>query len=102
MGNTLDNNLISRQTVLDIVDSYSKSQSNVEDVTQDIISDIVALQPVNSQTKTGHWIDDKCSICGKGIEDLIDSREWYRNEEPNFCPFCGLKLVNSQESEEQK
>ena len=127
---------ISRQAVLDIVDSYSESQSNIGDVTQDIISDIVALPPVNlqpcedaigrsdmldaighgttytseelqriikglppvnSQAKTGHWIDDKCSICGKGIEDLIDSREWYRNEEPNFCPFCGLKLVKPQE-----
>lgn len=50
--------------------------------------------------KGGEWIDDKCSSCGKGIEDLIDSREWYRNEKPNFCPFCGLKLVDSQESEE--
>ena len=49
-----------------------------------------------SQPKTSHWIDDKCSVCGKGIEDLIDSREWYRNEEPNFCPFCGLKLVESE------
>ena len=51
------------------------------------------------KTKTGHWIDDKCSVCGKGIENLIDSREWYRNEQPNFCPFCGLKLADSQESE---
>ena len=39
----------SRQAVLDIVDSYSESQSNVEDVTQDIISDIMALPPVNPQ-----------------------------------------------------
>ena len=38
------------------------------------------------------WIDDKCSVCGKGIEDLIASPEWYRNEEPNFCPFCGKKF----------
>ena len=144
-------NTIDRQAVLDIVDSYSESQSNVEDVTQDIISDIMALSPVTSQepcemtaeeyrqrmiqafhnantdelialcvlptekefehlewllknqykqkTKTGHRIDDKCSVCEKGIEDLIDSREWYRNEEPNFCPFCGAKMVETQESE---
>lgn len=37
---------ISRQAVLGIVDSYSESQSNVEDVTQDIISDIVVLPSV--------------------------------------------------------
>ena len=42
-------NTIDRQAVLDIVDSYSESQSNVEDVTQDIISDIMALSPVTSQ-----------------------------------------------------
>ena len=47
---------ISRQAAIDIVDSYSESQSNVEDVTQDIISDISALPPVTSQSKTGHWI----------------------------------------------
>lgn len=41
--------LISKQTVIDIVDSYSESQSNVEDVIQDIISDIVALPSVNPQ-----------------------------------------------------
>lgn len=38
-----------RKAVLDIVDSYSESQSNVEDVTQDIISYVVALPPVNPQ-----------------------------------------------------
>lgn len=54
------------------------------------------------QPKTGQWIEDKCSACGKGVEDLIESSEWYRNESPKYCPFCGLKLVNSQESEEQK
>ena len=50
------------------------------------------LPSVTPQQKTGKWIDDKCSVCGKGIENLIDSREWYRNEEPKFCPFCGIKM----------
>lgn len=44
------------------------------------------------QQKMGQWLNDKCSECGKGIEDLIDSPEWYRNEEPNFCPYCGIKM----------
>jgi len=52
--------------------------------------------------KMGHWINDKCSVCGKGIEDLIESSEWYRNEDPNFCPFCGLKLLPQAESEVQE
>lgn len=54
-------NAISRQTVLDIVDSYSESQSNVEDVTQDIISDIVVLPPVNLQS-TGDLISRQSAI----------------------------------------
>lgn len=54
---------------------------------------LVKQQPfVIPQPKTGEWIDDRCSECGKGIEDLIDSREWYENEQPNFCPFCGIKI----------
>jgi len=41
-------------------------------------------------------------VCEKGIEDLIDSREWYRNEVPKFCPFCGIKIQEPQESEETR
>lgn len=62
---------------------------------------IKGLPPVTPQQKVGHWIDDKCSVCGKGTEDLIASPEWYKDEEPNFCPFCGVKLLKPQaESEE--
>lgn len=43
--------------------------------------------------KNSKWIDNKCSACGKGIEDLIDSREWYENEKPNYCPFCGKPVA---------
>lgn len=57
---------------------------------------------LEQEPKTGHWIDDKCSICGKGIEDLISSREWYRNEEPNFCPFCGIKIQPYKPESEDK
>lgn len=44
----------------------------------------------------GHWEEDRCTICGKGIEDLIDSREWYRNKSPNFCPFCGERMAEDE------
>lgn len=39
------------------------------------------------------WVDNKCSVCGKGIENLIESREWYENEKPNYCPFCGTRFI---------
>ncbi|MBR3243785.1 MAG: zinc ribbon domain-containing protein [Parasporobacterium sp.] len=94
-------NAISRQAVLDIVDSYSESQSNVEDVTQDIISDIMALPSVNPQPKIGHWkrisMDRytthaqywyKCDKCGEHNLGNTD-----------YCPSCGAKMVEPQESE---
>ena len=105
--------LISRQAVIDIVDSYSESQSNVEDVTQDIISDIMVLSSVNPQEpKTGHWVKyDKeyfttkrltpvthsireCSECHTEIADFCG--------EMRFCPNCGCRMVESQESEVQE
>lgn len=76
-------------------------KSRVDEITN-CIAMVVNEPPVNPQPKMGHWIDDKCSVCGKGTEDLISSLEWYRNEEPNFCPFCGVNLVDSQESEDEE
>ena len=92
--------LISRQAVLDIVDGYSVSQSNVEDVTQDIISDIVVLPSVNPQKpKTGHWINDEdtigcyyCSECGGYVASYDDA----------YCKYCGAKMVEPQESEDKE
>lgn len=44
------------------------------------------------EQKKSRWIDNKCSECGKGIEDLISSNEWYENEKPKYCPFCGKEF----------
>lgn len=59
---------ISRQAVLDLVDSYSESQSNVEDVTQDIISDIVALPSVNPQNCDKCEVGNPCLYCKHEFE----------------------------------
>ena len=87
---------ISRQAVLDIVDSYSESQSDVEDVTQDIISDIMVLPSVNVQEpKTGHWravyqgdelINYRCSECEFGNTFGKHPYGMY------YCPNCGAKM----------
>ena len=89
--------VISRQAVLDLVDSYSESRSNVEDVTQDFISDIVALPPVTSQPRTGRWMHGKinnecweeCSECH--VECAYPTL---------YCPNCGCRMIEPQESEE--
>jgi hypothetical protein len=72
----------------DMLDAIGHGTTYTSEELQRIIK---GLPPVTPQPKTSHWIDDKCSVCGKGTEDLIDSREWYRGEDPNFCPFCGIK-----------
>ena len=67
---------------------------------------------VTPKEKTGHWIGHRehcenlgvmpsglgayewCSNCDCGI----DVREWHRNHY-NFCPNCGAKMIEPQESE---
>lgn len=73
----------------------------------------MSLPPVTPQPKTGHWISHRehcenlgvmpsglgvyewCSNCDCGI----DVREWHRNHY-NYCPNCGAKMNEPQESEE--
>ena len=94
---------ISRQAAIDIVDSYSDSRSNVEDVTQDIISDIVALPSVAPQQKIGRWIrwyeviesadgkstehipHCKCSECGTEYDP-------HSSQFIKYCNECGAKM----------
>ena len=64
-----------------------------------ILEQIIDKYKESEDKKSAEWIDDKCSACGKGIEDLIDSREWYKNEAPNYCPFCGARMVEPTERE---
>jgi len=82
---------ISRQAVLEYIEgSWAELGHSSEN--ELVCQDIKKLPSVTPQPKMGRWIDDKCSVCGKGIEDLISSREWYRNEEPKLCPFCGARM----------
>lgn len=96
---------ISRQAVLDIVDSYSESQSNVEDVTQDIISDIMGLPPVTPQLKRGQWewvqYDGNsnignwhCSECRSVVIECANKEEipLYK-----YCSNCGAKMQEVEE-----
>ena len=50
------------------------------------------------EPKTGHWIGvdathDKCDRCG-AIFEIVSS-----NGEVDYCPNCGAKMVDPQESE---
>ena len=82
---------ISRQAVEKIT-WEEPSYTDALNVLTEVREKIRQLPPVTPQLKTGQWVDDKCSVCGKGIEDLIESSEWYWNESPKYCPFCGIKI----------
>lgn len=79
---------------------------------RDIIKALPSVTP--QEPKIGHWISHRkhcenlgvipsglgayewCSNCDCGI----DVREWYRNNHYNYCPNCGAKMVEPQESED--
>ncbi len=57
------------------------------------------LPPVTPQPKTGHWIDlpfsFECSECG-----IIRAKE--TSGKYNFCPHCGARMIEPQESEDKE
>ena len=83
---------ISRQAVLNLINADWKYEGLEEDVS--------SLPPVNPQPRTGHWIYTgdyitdgmlKCSECG--FEHDVSERFAY-------CPNCGARMIEPQESEE--
>ena len=83
-----------------VASGYADSAEDFEEYSRIICQ----LPPVNP-TKTGHWIRTgnyytgaygsieyvKCSCCG---EDSL--------EEGDFCPNCGAKMIEPQESEDKE
>ena len=67
----------------------------------DAVQAIRELPSIRPQEQTGHWIIDKGSLdafygevckCSKcGVESIGES---------DYCPYCGAKMVEPQESEE--
>lgn len=61
-------------------------------VFENLLRTVAVEFPEPPKEDDAEWIDNKCSVCGKGIENLIESSEWYENEKPNYYPFCGIRL----------
>lgn len=94
---------ISRQAALDLIKGFiadATSHGISPRLDPDYVMDgIKALPPVNPQPKTGHWINGdceggNCSICGKYYAFYPESGDF------NYCPNCGAKMIEPQESEE--
>ena len=94
---------ISREAVLDIIMPYCKDDDGSAENTGDLrnaLDDIESLPPATSKEKTGKWIYTgdyitdgmlKCTSCG--YEHDVADRFLY-------CPNCGARMVESQESED--
>jgi hypothetical protein len=88
--------LISRQELLE--DLYKR------DYTKFTHRDFVALvqyqDTVQQEPKTGRWMPTygnvKCSVCGS----VKESRRV--GKATHYCDFCGARMVEPQESEEQE
>ena len=93
---------ISRQAVEKITwedPSYTDSLN----VLAEVRDKVRALPLVNPQPKPGHWIEHEgwnddaysteysCSECNEWID-----------EKSNFCPNCGAKMIDPQESEDKE
>ena len=89
--------LISRQAV---IDACEQSINILEAVDR-----IMDLPSVEQEPKTGHWIESNipnekyvCSECGGAC--------WYYDYQGDvaksrYCPNCGAKMVEPQESEDK-
>lgn len=56
------------------------------------------------EPKTGRWVENDrgisiCSCCGKDKYEDIDGSIYDDVWFPNYCPNCGAKMVEPQESE---
>lgn len=97
---------ISRQAALDIYDDYNVAVENGElEAYRKHRERLLKLSSI--QPKTGHWINkslpsgcgirfvaSECTCCGRITFFDCDQLVY------NYCPHCGAKMVEPQESEE--
>ena len=99
--NDLGVDYVSRQEVDRLARIYLKEPTDNHVA---FYEDFLYLPSVTPQEpKMGYWIHDRanvrCSNCGKGYKDSFGkpSASTY-----NYCPNCGAKMVEPQESEDRE
>jgi len=106
---------ISRQAVLDYIDEMpsdltADGRRMIRRRTlEEYISD--TLPSVSPQPKTGHWIEIakysdgkhkiECSECGNHIFDRGHANSFNVKNKYKYCPNCGCRMVEPQESEDE-
>ena len=74
--------------------AYAEGRVKANDGLVSVLDDInaVDVQPV----KGGKWVNGKCTICGKSLEDLFTGEFYYDDNEINFCPNCGSDMRGAE------
>lgn len=88
---------ISREAVLNL---FNKSDDYRWETTL-IKKKIEKIPPVTPQEpKMGHWVHGEyCSECGCDVPAYIIDWKWQKDMDAKFCPNCGAKMIEPQESE---
>ena len=99
---------ISRQAVISTI--YDNKSDFKNDFAQGFFADRIRdLPSVNPQPKTGHWEWEQyyysergnwhCSECKSVVAECVDKNEKGGIPLYKYCPQCGIKMVEPQESE---
>ena len=104
--NDLGVDAVSRQAVIELMMQKWGENFNGDDAMQESIDAIREMPSVTPQEpKTGHWIgideelheDYECDKCGYVVSTYSANIE--PHTEYKFCPNCGARMVEPQESE---
>lgn len=95
---------VSRDAVMRLIENKPYDWSNLTE-RHNMLMEIRKLPSVTHKSKTGHWIkkeDDTCwwYVCSECEQEPLKNR-WNDDDVlSSFCPNCGAKMVEPQESEE--
>ena len=98
--------VVSRQTAIDAFERFIH-ELGIEDEPYnygEMALSVKNVPPVNPQPKTGHWIECMPGGAEEWCYKCSECNFWKYKKSINlskfkFCPNCGAKMVDSQESE---
>ena len=90
----MSDDLISRQAAIDAINEHlefvtsglgiDSEVKKIYKIAYNHTIDVISILPdIQSEQKTGRWIDDNCSECGQYV---------YHGDANNYCPNCGAKM----------
>jgi hypothetical protein len=97
---------INRQAALNIYDDYNVAVENGElEAYRKHRKRLLKLPPVTPKQKVGHWIKPKGEVKPFGDDTIqCDMCGFFTDVDCNynFCPNCGARMIEPQESENKK